>query len=837
MARIYLNDDWGFTEEFKDAMLDSSYRGDELKRVRIPHTVKELPLHYFDESEYQMLSGYTRVLNAPKEWEDKAVLLTFEGIAHDSEVFVNGVSVGAHHCGYTAFTIDIADKLRFGEDNVITVKVDSRESLDVPPFGYVIDYMTYGGIYRDVYIEVKEKSYIEDIFVYTKLADRYGILDSEREHKLRCKNSMTISEVSLFNPTETMSLRQSFRRAGDGDFIALGEKVLGLQAKKNVIPDEFDFSEVSEEEKPKQAESLVTLHQSTGDVELWDIDNPVLYEVKTELLENGRVIDEKTVRYGFRKASFKKNGFYLNGRKIKIRGLNRHQSYPYVGYAMPDSMQVYDADILKNELGVNAVRTSHYPQSHAFIDHCDEIGLLVFTELPGWQHIGGDSWKDQAVVNVHDMVVQYRNHPSIILWGVRINESVDDDEFYTRTNAVCRKLDPTRSTGGVRCYKKGSFLEDVFTYNDFLHDGTKKGCDKKSDVTSDPEKPYLISEYNGHMYSTKAFDWEEHRMEHARRHANVLDEVAKQKDICGSFAWCMFDYNTHKDFGSGDRICYHGVMDMFRNPKYAAAVYAAQQDEIPVLELTSSMDIGEHPGCNRGDIFIITNADSVKMYKNNALVKEYKATDSPYKYMKHGLIKVDDYVGDALEKHENMSHSQAEAMKSLLNEAARVGLYGIPKPMYLKAGRLMLQYGMKMTDAVELYNKYVGDWGGASKSYRFEAIKDGKVVKTIVKAPMTELKLELIPSHTELKEGKTYDVAEIRLRMCDEHGNILNYANEPLMLKTEGDIELIGPSLISLQGGMSGTYVKTVGKSGKGKLVVTLANGESRELEFNITKE
>ena len=149
----------------------------------------------------------------------------------------------------------------------------------------------------------------------------------------------------------------------------------------------------------------------------------------------------------------------------------------------------------------------------------------------------------------------------------------------------------------------------------------------------------------------------------------------------------------------------------------------------------------------------------------------------------------------------------------------------------------MLQYGMKMTDAVELYNKYVGDWGGASKSYRFEAIKDGKVVKTIVKAPMTELKLELIPSHTELKEGKTYDVAEIRLRMCDEHGNILNYANEPLMLKTEGDIELIGPSLISLQGGMSGTYVKTVGKSGKGKLVVTLANGESRELEFNITKE
>ena len=178
----------------------------------------------------------------------------------------------------------------------------------------------------------------------------------------------------------------------------------------------------------------------------------------------------------------------------------------------------------------------------------------------------------------------------------------------------------------------------------------RRAVTRKADVTSDTERPYLISEYNGHMYPTKAFDWEEHRAQHAIRHANVLDEVAKNKDIAGSFGWCMFDYNTHKDFGSGDRICYHGVMDMFRNPKLAAAVYSIQQDETPVLQISSTMDIGEHPGSNRGDVYILTNADSVKMYKNGRFIKEYKDSDSPYKNLKHGPIIIDDYIGDTLEK-------------------------------------------------------------------------------------------------------------------------------------------------------------------------------------------
>ena len=228
-----------------------------------------------------------------------------------------------------------------------------------------------------------------------------------------------------------------------------------------------------------------------------------------------------------------------------------------------------------------AVRTSHYPQSHHFIDECDRRGLLVFTEIPGWQHIGGEDWKAQAVENTREMVQQYRNHPSIILWGVRINESRDDDELYRLTNGVAHELDPSRPTSGVRDRVKSSFLEDVYAYNDFSHKGDNAGCLKKKKSTPDRKKGQLISEFNGHMFPTKSFDCEDHTTEHMLRHARVMNAYYKEKDIAGGFGWCMFDYNTHQDFGSGDRICYHGVTDMFRNKKPAGELYFAQQEAEP----------------------------------------------------------------------------------------------------------------------------------------------------------------------------------------------------------------------------------------------------------------
>ena len=804
--KFYLNDDWLFTEQFEDSLAAPEYPENTLQPVRLPHTCKETPFHYFDESLYQMVSGYRRHLLIPKDWQGKQILLTFEGAAHDSTVFCNGKKVGEHHCGYTAFTVDLTDNVLYGQDNLLCVRLDSRENLNVPPFGYVIDYMTYGGIYRDVRLEVKEKVSLSDIFVHTAI-----------DFKSSPVTAQITSEITLTASDENVTIRQYY----------MPKSTAAAQESWRLLCEQTVSADTTGDKK-------IALTAAITDPLLWDTEEAHLYILKTQLYQDNTLLDETETTFGIREAVFKKDGFYLNGRKLRIRGLNRHQSFPYVGYAMPKSMQRLDADLLKKELGLNAVRTSHYPQSHYFLERCDELGLLVFTEFPGWQHIGDDSWKAQAVANAEDMIRQYRNHPSIILWGIRINESPDDDAFYEKTNAVAHKLDPTRPTGGVRAMKKSHLLEDVYTYNDFLHDGEMPGCDPKKKVTSDMEKPYLISEYNGHMYPTKAFDNEERRSEHAIRHANVLDAVAGQPDIAGSFGWCMFDYNTHKDFGSGDRICYHGVMDMFRNPKLAANIYACEQEQTPVLEITSSMDIGEHPGCNRGNIYILSNADSVKMYKNDRFIKEYLPGMSPYKHLKHGPILIDDFIGDSFAQNERFRPKHAKEITDAMNLVARGSLNHIPKRLYLTALKLLLIYHIDFAEVTRLYTKYSGDWGGTATVYRFDAIKDGKVVKSVTKEPVREIRLEAEADHTILTEQHSYDVALVRIRAVDDHGNVLPFYQEPVRLITEGDISIIGPETIALQGGMGGTYVKSLGRSGQGALLLqSLTAGEVR-IPFQI---
>ena len=804
--RLYLNDDWLFTEQFEDSLAAPEYPENTLQPVRLPHTCKETPFHYFDESLYQMVSGYRRHLLIPKDWQGKQILLTFEGAAHDSTVFCNGKKVGEHHCGYTAFTVDLTDSVLYGQDNLLCVRLDSRENLNVPPFGYVIDYMTYGGIYRDVRLEVKEKVSLSDIFVHTAIDFRSSPVTAQ-----------ITSEITLTESDENVTIRQYY----------MPKSTATAQESWRLLCEQTVSADVS-------CDKEFSLTATITAPLLWDTEEANLYILKTQLYQDNTLLDETETTFGIREAVFKKDGFYLNGRKLRIRGLNRHQSFPYVGYAMPKSMQRLDADLLKKELGLNAVRTSHYPQSHYFLERCDELGLLVFTEFPGWQHIGDDSWKAQAVANAEDMIRQYRNHPSIILWGIRINESPDDDAFYEKTNAVAHKLDPSRPTGGVRAMKKSHLLEDVYTYNDFLHDGEMPGCDPKKKVTSDMEKPYLISEYNGHMYPTKAFDNEERRSEHAIRHANVLDAVAGQPDIAGSFGWCMFDYNTHKDFGSGDRICYHGVMDMFRNPKLAANIYACEQEQTPVLEITSSMDIGEHPGCNRGNIYILSNADSVKMYKNDRFIKEYLPGMSPYKHLKHGPILIDDFIGDSLAQNERFRPKHAKEITDAMNLVARGSLNHIPKRLYLTALKLLLIYHIDFAEVTRLYTKYIGDWGGTATIYRFDAIKDGKVVKSVTKEPVREIRLEAEADHTILTEQHSYDVALVRIRAVDDHGNVLPFYQEPVRLIAEGDISIIGPDTIALQGGMGGTYVKSTGRSGRGALLLQSQTAGEIRIPFQI---
>lgn len=797
---IDVNHNWEFTSRWSE---DFARGESAAETVRLPHTCKVTPFHYFDESEYQMVCGYRRRLDL-SEKGDRSAYVVFGAAAHYAKIYLDGKPIGEHKGGYTAFEFELNT---FDPFPLLSVELDTRESLDFPPFGKVVDYMTYGGLYREVRIEYRPHRCIRDIFVKPQVPSTVKV-SAKMNKKLIGGLSFDGAiecEIDISSPVDAVRLSAYDK---DGDMLCERE-----------IPYGGPYTLVV----PK--------------ARLWDVESPVLYDIKAELISGGEVVDSVTRRVGFRRIEFKADGFYLNGRKLKLRGLNRHQSYPYVGYAMPRSMQRLDADVLKYELGCNAVRTSHYPQSHHFMERCDEIGLLVFTEIPGWQNIGGDAWKDVAVRSVGEMVRQYRNHTSIILWGVRINESPDDHDLYVRTNAAAHDLDPTSPTGGVRYQKKSELLEDVYTYNDFSHDGKAPGCEPKKAVTSDMAKAFLISEYGGHMYPTKPYDDEEHRAGHMLRHARVLDAVSSYDDIAGSFGWCFFDYNTHREFGAGDRVCYHGVCDMFRNKKLAADVYAVQQDAVPILSLSSSMDIGDHPAGNRGRVWILTNADSVLFYKNDSLICEYTHADSEFKHLSRPPIEITDYIGPLITENEEFSPKQAEYVKDILNESARFGMNDLSADAKRKAAYLMLRHHMSFEEAYQLYGKYIGNWGEKSVAFRFEAIKNNRIVKVLTVKPFRQRKLKAQVSHTELIEDKTYDVAAVRIRMTDQNGNTLPYMNGAVTAQLDGEAELIAETPVMLRGGTGGVYVRTIGKSGKATLTLIAEGCKPVTILFNITSK
>lgn len=761
MRREYINRGWSYYKNLEE---------DTFTIVNIPHTNIELPFNYLNEKDYQFTSIYKKKVFIKKEELVKHIFLTFEGIGHVSTVYVNKQEVGKHFCGYDSFRFDIYPYVIFDSENLIEIKVESSEELNVPPFGNVIDYLTYGGMYRDVYLDYCLDDYIEDIFI--KPINNQG------------NWSIEVEITSSMNNKKTYDLEISFN-----DEVIINKSLISTSSF-DVINITFD--------NPK----------------LWDIDSPNLYCLKLTLNK----MEIKEEKFGLRTCVFKEDGFYLNDKKIKIRGLNRHQSFPYVGYAMPKSMQEEDARILKEELKVNAVRTSHYPQSHYFISKCDELGLLVFTEMVGWQHIGDEKWQEQAIQNNINLIKQYRNHPSIILWGVRINESIDNHKLYMQTNMDARKLDPTRQTGGVRCYQKGEELEDVYTYNDFISPLEKRGLSKKRDIVKSKKMPYFVSECNGHMFPTKSFDDEIHRQEHLKRYARVLNQMYQDKEILGLFGWCMFDYNTHKDFGSGDKICYHGVLDMFRNFKLPAYLYQSFGDEM-VLKLSSTMNLGEHPAGIINGVYAITNAESIRLYKNDEFIREYTRKDSPYSSLKNPPILIDDFIGELLVKHEGFSEKVSNQGKEVLYAVLKYGRR-LPLRNILQFLKLMIFNKMTIQKGYELYGKYIGNWGSKDTTYRFEAIKDNIVVKTINLSSVTKLDLDVKVSSSILKEDTTYDVSSIRLMVVDQNNNHVPYYQEPIELKVEGPLELIGPSVISFKGGMSGTYVKTIGKKGKAKLII-----------------
>jgi beta-galactosidase len=388
----------------------------------------------------------------------------------------------------------------------------------------------------------------------------------------------------------------------------------------------------------------------------------------------------------------------------------------------------------------------------------------VLEEIPGWQHIGDKAWQDISVDNVSRMIHRDWNHPSIVLWGVRINESRDNHDFYTRTNAMAHQLDPTRQTGGIRYFQESEFLEDVFTMNDF-------GWPLKK-----PNHPrYLNTEFVGHTYPCKTFDSMERLREHTIRHARVHDTLASDPQYAGGIGWCAFDYNTHANFGSGDRICYHGVADIFREPKPAAFFYKSQCDPAEEIVLEPAFHWArndESVGFTKG--LICSNCDHVKIYtltdSGEHLLAEADPDRTQFPHLKYAPFDVD--FGDKI--RENWGDLRIDG--------------------YL-AGKQVI-----------------------SKRYSGDGVDHEFVMQ---------------PDDTELVADGA-DTTRVVLRMNDAHGAIRPFASDGIVLELEGPGVLIGDNPATLIGGAVAVWVRAGEQPGSVTLRAKHPRHGTKEVQFTL---
>lgn len=610
---IGLDRDWLFGGKLSPAAREPGCDEAAFARITLPHCVAKLSWQNWDPATWADVWVYRRHFQLPQDLKDLRVFLDFEGVMTGATPVLNGRSLPTHLGGYLPFEYELTGTLA-PKDNVLALAVDGRW-LSVPPDGSprgpaAVDYLEPAGIHRPVRLRLVPPVFIRDVF-----AKPVKVLDADRRVKVSC----TLDAARI--PSEAVRLKAEL--LDDGHVLATATQEVHLA---------------------KTGESAVGLTLSRlGNISLWEPATPRLYEVRVTLFVNDQPWHDYRTRIGFREARFELDGFFLNGRRLQIFGLDRHEIYPYVGAAMPPRVKRRDAEILRHEFNVNFVRCSHYPQSDAFLDACDELGLMVWEEPPGWQYIGDQAWQDLAVRDVQEMIRRDRNRPSVVIWGVRINESPNDPAFYSRTKAAAKALDDTRPTSGaMNRYSTKDWLQDVYAFDDY-HAAPDGSVGVREPL---PGVPYFLAEGVGQFNYGKGkrgFGRKYRRagdlntqQQQAVCHAQLHDRSQRTPRNAGAVAWCAFDYDSLVN-------PYHtvkcpGVADIFRIPKLGAAFYQAQIDPKvrPVIQPDFYWDFGPKSPSGPGKhAAIFSNCDRLELWVDGKMHGSVLPDRKNYPHLKY----------------------------------------------------------------------------------------------------------------------------------------------------------------------------------------------------------
>ncbi|WP_105015712.1 glycoside hydrolase family 2 TIM barrel-domain containing protein [Polaribacter porphyrae] len=740
------NSDWYFIKAENKTISDENFINEESfkswEKVNLPHTTNIEPK--IVNSQWQGISWYKKEFSLPISNKEKKLFLHFEGAMNIAEVWVNGKKLIKHQGGYLPFVIDFSDVAKFDKENIIAVKLNNKDNpITGPKPLEKLDFNTYGGIYRNIWLVAKTPLYITDPILENKTASGGVFVKySDVSNKKATINIQT--HIRNENGTsKTFYVKQSLI-SNDSIIKSINSKKISLDA--NI---DKEITQKIDVEYPK----------------LWSPDYPNLYTLKTEIIEDDIVVDVEKTTIGIKTMEFKGQDFYLNGKKTFLRGVNRHQEYPFVGYALSDNANYRDAKKIK-DAGFDYVRLSHYPQSTAFMKACDELGLITIDAILGWQYFSEDkNFQKHVFQTAKDLIRRDRNHASVLAWEVSLNESWMPEIFIDSLTTIAKKEYPTN-----QCFTAGwqSYGYDIYLQ---ARQHRLKHYDAKI------KKPYNVSEYGDWEYyamnaGLNQDTWggllQQERSSRQLRSAGEkgllqqainIQEAHNDNLNTPAFAdgyWVMFDYNR----GYADDIEASGIMDLFRIPKPSYYFYQSQRDADNPNGKPMIYIANQWKKDSPLNVRIFSNCDEVELFLNDKSLGRQK----PDKNRISSNLKHPPFTF-RLEKFEK---GQLEA-----------------------------------------------------KGY----IKNKMVVKADVKTPEIASKIELVIDDSEIvPKVNTNDILFVYAKILDKNGTLVSSSNASVNFKIEGDAVLIGENDTNAEAGIASILVKIGENSGDVKITATSQN-------------
>lgn len=604
-TKINFGSDWTFSK-------DSTALNWE--KITLPHTAQIEPLVV--NNQWQGDCWYQKKFDVEKTGDQK-VFLYFEGVMHEAWVWINGTLAAHHQGGYLPFTVDASDLVQ-ATNNTIIVKVNNRDNPQIPPGKPLktLDFNYYGGIYRNVYLLTTNAVYITDAVQVAKTNDGGILIHFDHLSKEVAKGFIKINVNNETEEPQKVRLEIAFTANSQKTTFNTGTVIIAAQTDETIV------------QNIEIANPL-----------LWGIETPNLYDVKVTVHAENQPIDSQTIRTGIRRSELKADGFYLNGQKLFINGTNRHQEYPYIGYALSDEANYRDAVKIKNA-GFDFVRLSHYPQTEAFLKACDEVGLLVMNCISGWQFTGDEKFIENSYQEIRDFARRDRNHPSIIFWEVSLNESEMSEAYMQKANAILKAelpyariytagwIDnphydlfiPARQHGKApdywNNYAKGNRKIFIAEYGDWEYYAQNAGFNQTAyaNLKEDERTSRQLRGFGEKRLLQQAFNYQE-----------AFNSNRKGEHTIGQANWLMFDYNR----GYANDIESSGISDIFRIPKFAHYFYQSQRS--PTVKLNEGLISGPmvyianywNEKSSR-EVTVFSNCEEVALYLNDELIAKQK---------------------------------------------------------------------------------------------------------------------------------------------------------------------------------------------------------------------